>query len=62
MDWGIPLVAILKAYGNLRICGDYRVTINKWLVDYKYPLSRIEEIFAALSGGELFTKLDLSNA
>lgn len=59
---GTPLVPILKPNGELRICGDYKVTINKFLIDYKYPLPRIDEIFAALQGGKLFTKLDLSNA
>lgn len=61
-EWGTPLVPILKPNGELRICGDYKVTINKFLIDYKYPLPRIDEIFAALQGGKLFTKLDLSNA
>lgn len=61
-DWGTPLVPILKPNGDIRICGDYKVTINKFLMDFKYPLPRIEEIFASLEGGELFTKLDLSNA
>lgn len=61
-DWGTPLVPILKPNGDLRICGDYKVTLNKCLLDFKYPLPRIDEIFASLEGGELFTKLDLSNA
>lgn len=61
-DWGTPLVPILKPNGDIRICGDYKTTINKYLVDVKYPLPRIEEIFASLQGGKLFTKLDLSNA
>lgn len=61
-DWGTPLVPILKPNGDLRICGDYKVTLNKFLVDFKYPLPRIDEIFASLEGGEVFTKLDLSNA
>ena len=61
-DWGTPLVPILKPNGDLRICGDYKVTINNVLMDFKYPLPRIDEIFAALEGGELFTKLDLTNA
>ncbi|XP_017467286.1 PREDICTED: uncharacterized protein K02A2.6-like [Rhagoletis zephyria] len=60
-DWGTPLVPILKSNGELRLCGDYKSTINKFLADVKYPLPRIEEIFATLKG-ELFTKLDLSNA
>lgn len=61
-EWGTPLVPILKQNGDFRLCGDYKVTINKYLEDFKYPLPRIEEIFATLQGGELFTKLDLSNA
>lgn len=61
-DWGTPLVPILKPNGELRICGDYKVTVNKHLIDVKYPLPRIDEIFASLEGGELFTKLDMSNA
>lgn len=61
-DWGTPLVPIVKPNGEIRICGDYKSTINKFLIDFKYPLPRIEEIFASLQGGQLFTKLDLSNA
>lgn len=61
-DWGTPLVPVLKPSGDIRICGDYKVTLNKYLIDYKYPLPRIDEIFASLQGGQLFTKLDLANA
>lgn len=61
-EWGTPLVPIVKPNGDLRICGDYKVTLNKYLVDFKYPLPRINEIFTALEGGELFSKLDMSNA
>lgn len=61
-DWGTPLVPVLKPSGEIRLCGDYKTTVNKFLVDFKYPLPLIEEIFASLQGGTLFTKLDLSNA
>lgn len=53
---------ILKPDGDIRICWDYKVTLNKCLIDVKYPLPRIDDIFAALQGGTLYTKLDLSNA
>ncbi|KAK2575241.1 hypothetical protein KPH14_012756 [Odynerus spinipes] len=58
--WGTPLVPVLKSNGELRICADYKMTLNKVIEDVKYPLPRIEELFAALSGGKKFSKLDLS--
>ncbi|GFV93241.1 transposon Tf2-8 polyprotein [Trichonephila clavipes] len=61
-DWATPIVPVIKQNGNLRICGDYKVTINPGLKIEQYPLPRIEDIFAELSGGEFFTKIDLSEA
>ncbi|XP_055306725.1 uncharacterized protein K02A2.6-like [Sitodiplosis mosellana] len=61
-DWATPLVPLLKPSGDIRICGDYKVTINRFLIDFKYPLPRIDQIFASMQGGILFTKLDMSNA
>ena len=49
----------MKSDGHVRICGDYKVTVN---LAAKYPLPHIEELFAFLAGGKLFTKLDLSHA
>ncbi|XP_063933135.1 uncharacterized protein K02A2.6-like isoform X2 [Zophobas morio] len=61
-DWGTPIVPVLKANGSIRICGDYKVTVNRHLREVKYPLPRIEEIFMQLNGGKSFTKIDLSDA
>lgn len=61
-DYGTPIVPVVKSNGSIRICGDYKITINPILKDFHYPLPRIEELFAALRGGEQYTKLDLSNA
>ena len=36
--------------------------MNPYLEGNQYPLPRPEELFAALNGGEKFTKLDLSEA
>ncbi|XP_055307850.1 uncharacterized protein K02A2.6-like [Sitodiplosis mosellana] len=53
-DWGTPIVPIPKSDGEIRICGDYKSTINRFLKDFRYPLPRIEEIFASMQGGQLF--------
>ena len=61
-DWAAPIVPILKRDGNLRLCGDYKVTVNQALTPDTYPLPCVEDIFAVPQGGTLFTKLDLSQA
>ncbi|XP_033729753.1 uncharacterized protein K02A2.6-like [Pecten maximus] len=61
-DWGTPIVPVLKPDGSVRICGDYKVTINPYLDVPEYPLPTSEELFAKLNGGEQFSKLDLTSA
>ncbi|XP_047037979.1 uncharacterized protein K02A2.6-like [Helicoverpa zea] len=61
-DYGTPIVPIIKPDGSIRLCGDYKVTVNKLLKDVHFPLPKIEEMFATLSGGEQYSKLDLKNA
>ncbi|XP_053619708.1 uncharacterized protein K02A2.6-like [Plodia interpunctella] len=61
-EYGTPIVPVIKKSGEIRICGDYKVTVNPKLRREPYPLPRIEELFAALSGGEQFSKIDLTNA
>ncbi len=60
--WATPVVPIRKTDGKLRLCGDYRLTLNPNLEPLKHPLPRIVEIFEKLRGGERYTKLDLSQA
>ena len=61
-DWAAPIVPVLKSTGEVRICGDYKVTINKVAKVDSYPFPLVDELFAKLTGGVTFTKLDLSNA
>ncbi|XP_050358301.1 uncharacterized protein LOC126778723 [Nymphalis io] len=51
-EYGTPIVPVVKECGEIRICGDYKITINPKLKRDYYPLPRIEELFAALSGGD----------
>lgn len=61
-EWAAPIVLILKGDGSIRLCGDYKVTVNPVLLIDSYPLPRIEDLFASLSGGTVFSKLVLKHA
>ena len=61
-QWAAPIVPIPKNDGTVRICGDFKTTINQVSVTETYPLPRVDDLFADLSGGKFFTKLDMSNA
>ena len=61
-DWAAPIVTVPKKEGQIRVCGDYKVTINQALTVDQYPLPKPEDLFATLANGEQFTKLDLSQA
>ena len=61
-DWATPLVVVPKTNGRLRVCGDYKVTINQCVEKKVYPLPTTEDLFAQIAGGQIFSKLDMSQA
>ena len=61
-EWAAPIVPVMKQDGSIRICGDYKVTINRVAKLDKYPIPKIDDMFTSLSGGQRFSKLDLSHA
>ena len=62
-DWATPIVAVVKSdRKSVWICGDFKVTVNPVSQLHRYPIPKIEDIFATLEGGKTFTKLDLSQA
>ena len=61
-EWARPLVIVPKSNDKIRVCGDVKVTINQFVETKLYPLPVIEDIFARLAGGKIFTKLGLSQA
>ena len=61
-EWATPIVPIVKTDGSIRLCGDYKVTVNPVLLTDTYPLPRPDDLFAALAGGKIFSKLDLKHA
>ena len=60
--WAASIVPVLKNDGTVRICGDYKQTINKAAHYENYPLPRTEDLLATLNGDQKFSKLDLSHA
>ncbi|XP_058128391.1 uncharacterized protein K02A2.6-like [Anopheles ziemanni] len=61
-SWATPIVPIRKAHNRVRICGDYKQTVNPNLVVDRHPLPTIDELFASLAGGKKFSKIDLVQA
>lgn len=61
-EWAAPIVVVQKRDGGVRICGDFKVTINPVICPQVYPLPTPEEMFSALANGETFTRLDLARA
>lgn len=63
-EWATPIVPVMKKgkTDSVRICGDFKVSVNPVLHTVQYPLPRIDDIFASLAGGEKFSKIDLAQA
>ncbi|XP_011688809.1 PREDICTED: uncharacterized protein K02A2.6-like [Wasmannia auropunctata] len=61
-DWATPIVPVIKSNGTVRICGNFKLTVNPCLVMDRHPLPLIDEIFLALQNGEKFSQIDLQHA
>lgn len=59
--WAAPIVHVLKQNGTVRICGDFKVTVNQACPTDSYP-PQVDEVLANLSGGKFFSKLDMPQA
>ncbi len=57
-EWASPLVCARKADGSLRLCCDYKVTINRHLMNDAYHPPDMETIFSKLGGAKLFAKFE----
>ena len=45
-EWVAPVVAVPKGNGQLRLCRDYKVTVNPVLMVNKYPLPKPEDLMS----------------
>uniref|UniRef100_A0A5S6QJF2 RNA-directed DNA polymerase n=1 Tax=Trichuris muris TaxID=70415 RepID=A0A5S6QJF2_TRIMR len=60
--WATPIVPVLKPNGDIRICGDYKCTVNKALRKDLYKIPSVNDVLSTLKKGKLFAKLDLAQA
>ena len=58
-EWAAP---VLKNDQSVRICVDFKVTVNPVTKLDRHPIVKVEDLLATLANGKSFTKLDLSNA
>ena len=61
-EWATPIVPIIKNDTSLRLCGNFKLTVNPQLVINRHPLPTINEIFGKLQGGKKITEIDLTHA
>ena len=61
-EWAASVVLVVKRDGSIRLCGDYKLTVNQVALVDTCPLPLVQDIFASLSNGKSFTKLDLAHA
>lgn len=61
-DWASPLVVVPKPNNQVRLCVDYKTTVNTQIEMDHYPLPRISETLDSLVASRYFCKLDIYKA
>jgi transposase InsO family protein len=61
-SWATPIVTVLKANGEPRICGDYSVSLNRHIKQAATTTHSVEDMLVSLKDNCVFSKIDLSNA
>ena len=59
-EWAAPVLKCDKQ--TIRLCGDYRLTVNQVVQLNQFPIPKIEDLLAKLAGGKYFISLDMSQA
>ena len=54
-EWAALIVSVLKSNrSSIQIFGDFQQTVNPVSKLDRYPISKMEDLFAALAGGNMF--------
>lgn len=62
IEWATPIVPVVKPHKSIRLCGDYKVTINKYMEVKRYPIPRVVDLMSVFQGAVVFCMLDLCQA
>lgn len=60
--WETPIMTPIKPDGSIRICINYKCTLNKALQQSAYPMPVVQQLLHSLGNGKVFAKLDLAQA
>ena len=55
-EWAALIVSILRPDDSIRICVDYKSTVNQVSKLDSYPMPKVEDLLATLGGGECSQK------
>lgn len=61
-DWATPIVAVKKPDGSIRICEDYKSTVNPRIRSHSLKVPSVTDLLMRIKKGKIFAKLDMSQA
>ena len=61
-DWATPIVPVKKSDNTVRLCGDYRATINTAIKSHQFKVPSIQSLLCQIQRGSVFAKIDLAQA
>lgn len=62
-EWATPKVPVLKSdKKSVRICSDFKKTVNRASKVDRYSIPNIEDLFVSLAGGKSFSTLHMNQA
>ncbi|XP_045466783.1 uncharacterized protein K02A2.6-like [Harmonia axyridis] len=60
-EWATPVVPVVKGEG-VRLCGNFKLTVNPQIIVKRYPLPLKEKVFQTLKVGTKWSQIDLKHA
>ena len=61
-EWASPIVVLRKSDGDIRICRDYKISVNHKVCSDSYPIPNVEVTIHAVAGMSIFKRINLKSA